>query len=134
MQHVSELRVRYVETDQMGVVHHTNYLIWCEVGRTDFIGQLGTSYAEVERQGIMLAVVEAHVKYKRSARYGDAIRVTTTIADLRSRGVTFAYDITLVDGTHIASASTVLVAVGRDGKSAVLPDPLRQALEGAIAN
>jgi acyl-CoA thioester hydrolase len=116
----------------MGVVHHTNYLVWCEVGRTDFIGGLGMTYAEVEQQGIMLAVVEAHLKYKRSARYDDQIRVTTTVAEVRSRFVTFAYDISLVDGTHLASASTALVAVGRDGKSTMLPAHLRQALEGAI--
>jgi acyl-CoA thioester hydrolase len=132
MRHVSELRVRYVETDQMGVVHHTNYLVWCEVGRTDFIGQLGMPYTEVERQGIMLAVAEARLIYKRSARYDDRVRVTTTVAEVRSRVVTFAYHIALVDGTHLVSASTVLVAVGRDGKSTVLPAPLRQALEGAI--
>ena len=116
----------------MGVAHHTSYLIWCEVARTDFIGALGTSYADIERQGIMLAVVEANVKYKRSARYDDSLLVTTTVTKLRSRGVTFAYDIALADGTHLASAFTVLVAVGRDGKSTVLSDTLRQALEGAV--
>ncbi|HXC25901.1 MAG TPA: thioesterase family protein [Gemmatimonadaceae bacterium] len=132
MRHVSELRVRYVETDQMGVAHHTNYLVWCEVGRTDFIGQLGMSYAQVEEQGIMLAVVEAHLKYKRSARYDDQVRVTTTVAEVRSRFVMFTYDISLANGTHLASASTALVAVGPDGKSTVIPTTLRQALEGTI--
>ena len=63
----SEVRVRYAETDQMGVAYHANYLVWCEVGRTDFIRHLGVTYAEMERRGVRLAVADAHLRYHASA-------------------------------------------------------------------
>src|ERR1700726_3206561 len=87
----TELRVRYAETDQMGVVYHTNYLIWCEAGRTDFIRTRGMSYAERERAGVGLAVSDLAARFHAAARYDDMIRVRTTLADVRSRGVTFEY-------------------------------------------
>jgi acyl-CoA thioester hydrolase len=133
---VSELRVRYAETDQMGVVYHANYLAWCEIGRTDLIRALGTPYAEVERQGVALAVAEANLRYVRAARYDDLIRVVTTVNDVRSRSVTFGYRIMRVEGSvpgpTLVAASTTLVAVGADGRGRALPAALRQSLEGAI--
>src|SRR5690606_1798658 len=83
--HTTKLRVRYAETDQMGVVYHTHYLVWCEIGRTDFIRQLGVSYAELERQGLFLAVAEANIRYAGSARYDDPIRVETWLDAVQSR-------------------------------------------------
>jgi acyl-CoA thioester hydrolase len=83
--HDIEFRVRYAETDQMGVVYHTNYLIWCEMGRTDFIRTRGMSYADIERAGIGLAVSELSARYHSAARYDDMIRVRTRLAELRSR-------------------------------------------------
>ncbi|MDZ7630965.1 MAG: thioesterase family protein [Gemmatimonadaceae bacterium] len=74
-----ELRVRYAETDQMGVVYHSNYLIWCEVGRTELIRQYGHSYADIERLGVGLAVSDAALRFHAPARYDDLIRVTTTL-------------------------------------------------------
>ncbi len=132
MHFVSEFRVRYAETDQMGVVYHANYLVWCEVGRTDFIRMLGMPYSEIERSGTTLAVAEATLRYKRGARYDDLVRVVTTVREVRSRSVTFAYDIALEDGSQLVTASTVLVSIGPSGKSAALPSELRHALEGAI--
>lgn len=132
MHFVSEFRVRYAETDQMGVVYHANYLVWCEVGRTDFIRMLGMPYSEIERSGTTLAVAEATLRYKRSARYDDLVRVVTTVREVRSRSVTFAYDIALEDGSQLVTASTVLVSIGPSGKSTALPSELRHALEGAI--
>jgi len=129
MQHVSEFRVRYAETDQMGVVYHANYLVWCEIGRTDFIRQLGASYAELERDGVALAVVEAHLRFTRSARYDDLIRVTTTATEVRSRVVRFDYEIGTTEGTSLASGYTTLVAMGRDGRSTTIPTSPREALE-----
>ena len=127
---VSELRVRYAETDQMGVVYHGNYLVWCEVGRTDFIRQCGMSYADMERQGVRLAVVEATVRLHASARYDDVVLVTTRLAGLRSRAVDFAYDITrLPDGARIASAETTLMSVSADGRTIALTPDVRALLE-----
>jgi len=116
----------------MGVVYHANYLVWCEVGRTDLIRALGVSYADIERAGIGLAVVEANLRYKRGARYDEQIQVVTTVAKVRSRSVTFAYDIALLDGTLLAQAYTALAAVGPDGRSTSIPPALRQAMERAI--
>lgn len=129
MRSVTELRVRYAETDQMGVVYHSNYLIWCELGRTDLIRNLGSSYAEVERQGVALAVVEAHLRYLRPARYDELIRVTTTVGEVRSRVVRFDYSIENEGGTLLVTGYTTLVAMGRDARSTAIPADLRGALE-----
>ncbi|MFS8514548.1 MAG: YbgC/FadM family acyl-CoA thioesterase, partial [Planifilum fulgidum] len=78
----TSVRVRYKETDQMGVVHHTNYIVWFEVGRTDLLRQLGLSYRDLETRGILLPVVDLSCRYAEAARYDDEIRVLTRIADL----------------------------------------------------
>jgi acyl-CoA thioester hydrolase len=80
--------VRYAETDQMGVVYHANYLVWCEIGRTDFIRALGTPYAQLERDGVLLAVSDAALRFHAAARYDDPIRVYTRLIDVRSRALT----------------------------------------------
>lgn len=130
----SEFRVRYSETDQMGVVYHTNYLVWCEIGRTDFIRASGLTYAELERRGVLLAVAEASIRYHAAARYDDLIRVDTTLAALRSRAVTFDYLITNANtGERLSSARTVLVSLDRRGRPTTLPDDFRQRLEHTIA-
>ena len=127
-----EFRVRYAETDQMGVVYHTHYLVWCEVGRTDYIRQCGMPYADMERQGVALAVADASIRYHAPARYDDLVRVETTLADVRSRAITFEYLITNVDtGERLASARTVLVSIDPDGRPVALPRHVRELLERA---
>ena len=131
---VSEIRVRYAETDQMGVVYHANYLIWCEIGRTEFIRALGGSYAEMERQGIMLAVTEVTMRMHASARYDDLVRVTTRLRAVRSRAVEFTYDIArdgsgAGGGARIASVATTLVSVSPAGRPVILPADLRALLD-----
>jgi acyl-CoA thioester hydrolase len=124
--HDVELRVRYAETDQMGVVYHTNYLVWCEVGRTDFIRARGMSYADMERAGVGLAVSDLSARFHSAARYDDAIRVRTTLVDVRSRGITFDYLITRVDtGQRLVTARTALIAIDSDGKLVSLPASIR---------
>jgi acyl-CoA thioester hydrolase len=130
----SEFRVRYSETDQMGVVYHTNYLVWCEIGRTDFIRASGLTYAELERRGVLLAVAEANIRYHAAARYDDMVRVDTTLTAVRSRAVTFDYLITNADtGERLSSARTVLVSLDRRGRPTALPDDFRQQLEQTLA-
>ena len=130
----STFRVRYAETDQMGVVYHSHYLVWCEIGRTDHIRRFGTSYADMERQGLTLAVAEASIRYLAPARYDDPIEVATTLTDVRSRSVTFAYEITNADtGIRLASASTKLVALDSNGRITTIADDLRAVLESAAA-
>lgn len=121
---VSEFRVRYGETDQMGVAYHPNYLVWCEIGRTDYIRELGVPYAELERRGHILAVAEATVRYAASARYDDLIRVETRLDAVKSRTLTFAYEISRVDPhpARLASARTTLVSIDREGAPRRLPD------------
>ncbi|HVD61949.1 MAG TPA: thioesterase family protein [Gemmatimonadaceae bacterium] len=127
-----EVRVRYAETDQMGVVYHANYLIWCEIGRTDLIRQLGTSYAELEKDGVALAVIDASLRYHFAAKYDDVIRVRTTLTDVRSRTVTFSYIIeNAATGARLASASTTLASINKEGKLVVLPGEIRKAMENA---
>lgn len=123
--------MRYAESDQMGVGYHANYLVWCEIGRTELIRQLaGVSYADLERAGVALAVSEASIRYHGSARYDDLVRVRTTLADARSRSVTFEYLITHAStGARLASARTVLVSLDVDGKPSVMPDDLRRKLQ-----
>jgi acyl-CoA thioester hydrolase len=130
MLQVTEVRVRYAETDQMGVVYHANYLAWCEIGRTDLIRALGgMTYADLEREGTALAVVEAHLRFTKPARYDDLIRVTTRVTKVRSRVVRFDYEISVVGGTSIANGYTTLVAMTRDGRGSCIPEYLRQQLE-----
>src|SRR5574341_2681341 len=83
-----ELRVRYAETDQMGVAYHTHYLVWCEVARTDHMRQRGVTYRELEGQGLRLAVVEAGVRYRQPARYDDLLSVRCDSYDLNSNLLT----------------------------------------------
>lgn len=126
-----EFRVRYAETDQMGVVYHANYLVWCEVGRTDFIRDLGLPYAEMERGGTALAVAEASVRYHAPARYDELVRVETTLSAVRSRALTFDYVIfNAATGERLATASTMLVALDKSGRPSPIPVAIRAILSG----
>jgi acyl-CoA thioester hydrolase len=128
------LRVRYAETDQMGVVYHAHYLSWCDVARTEYIRTLGASYAELERQGLLLAVTEANVRYHASARYDDDIRVEVWPEAVQSRAVTFAYRIQrAADGHRLATATTRLTALRRGGAPRTFPPELLRRLRDAVA-
>jgi acyl-CoA thioester hydrolase len=123
-----ELRVRYAETDQMGVVYHANYLVWCEIGRTELIRERFASYAEVERAGVALAVSEATLRFHAAARYDDLIRVETWVTAVRSRAVSFEYLISRVSQSdnpeRLASARTSLIALDRNSRPRKLPPEL----------
>jgi acyl-CoA thioester hydrolase len=137
MASASTVRVRYAETDQMGVAYHANYLIWCEVGRTDYIRAVGVSYAELERQGIRLAVADAQLRFHSSARYDDVVTIDTRLVGVRSRMVTFTYELSraLENGSaeRLASAMTSLVALDAAGRPTTLPAAFRALLERAAA-
>lgn len=129
----SEVRVRYAETDQMGVAYHANYLVWCEVGRTDLIRELHRSYRDVEKEGIGLAVAEANVRYHAPARYEDQLVIDTTVEAVASRTVTFGYRIAHAEsGQKLVTASTVLICIDRAGRVTTMPTELRRALEQAL--
>lgn len=122
------LRVRYAETDQMGVVYHAHYLVWMEIGRTELLRALGHPYDELERQGLLFAVSEVAVRYAGAARYGEVVAVTTTLAEVRSRGVTFAYDVAGAGGEPIARARATVVALDREWRPRRIPETLLEDL------
>jgi acyl-CoA thioester hydrolase len=124
-----EFRVRYGETDQMGVVHHRHYLVWCELARTDHMREAGVSYRELEEQGLKLPVVEACVRYRQPARYDDPIRVRCWVRDVRSRQVSFGYAVERADtGTLLATAHTSLIAVDSRHALTTIPPAIRARL------
>lgn len=119
----TRLRVRYAETDQMGVVYHANYLVWFEVGRVEFIRQMGMEYAAMEREGALIAVVEATARYKAPARYDEELAVRTYLAGLRSGIVRFRYAVVRVeDEVVLCEGETTHFVVGRDMKRREMPE------------
>ena len=124
---VSTLRVRYAETDKMGVVYYANYLVWFEVGRADLLRSLGWSYREMEIAGISLPVIEAHCQYLRPARYDDEIEVKTEGRMLSPVRMEFEYQVVrIVDGTLAAEGKTVHAALDPSGKPCRLPARVRE--------
>lgn len=88
----SVIRVRYQETDQMGVVYHTNYLVWFEIGRTDYIRHFGISYRKLEEWGLLLPVVDVQCRYLQPARYDDEISIYTHLSAYNGSKLTFSYE------------------------------------------
>ena len=119
----SRVRVRYAETDQMGVVYHANYLVWFEIGRVDFIRELGLDYRSMEREeNAMIAVVEATARYKAPARYDDELIVRTSLAGVRGSIVRFRYAIVRAsDETLLCEGETVHIVVDREMKKREMP-------------
>ena len=132
----SVFRVRYAETDQMGVVHHGSYIVWCEIGRTDLMREIGVRYAELEAAGVFLPVAELNIRYRSSARYDELIEVVTRVVRVQSRAVTFHYEIRRHDdGASLAEAETTLVAMNASGSARTLPaDILARFREFEIAS
>ena len=119
-----DVEVRYVETDQMGVVHHANYLVWFELARTGLCRLTGHHYADVERLGYRLMVTAAELRYRRGARYGETVQVGCWIERLGSRGIRFAYEVRR-DGTVLATGATEHVWVEiASGKPCRTPVPI----------
>ena len=122
-----DLEVRYAETDQMGVVHHATYLIWFELARTRLCSLSGFHYADIERLGYFLMVTGARLSYRRGAHYGETVRVTSWVAELGSRRLTFAYEVRR-GKELLATGSTEHVWVERaNGRPCRTPEPLRDA-------
>jgi acyl-CoA thioester hydrolase len=119
----TRVRVRYAETDQMGVVYHANYLIWFEVGRVEFIRQLGMDYKHMEQEeNALIAVVEVTARYKAPARYDDELLIRTTLAGVRGSIVRFRYVVLrAADELVLCEGETVHVVVGRDMKRREMP-------------
>ena len=128
-----EFRVRYSETDQMGIAYHGHYLAWCEMARTEHMRRLGVRYRDLEDGGIRLAVSEAQVRFAKSARYDDPLRVTAWLTDVASRRVAFGYAIERTDdGAELATASTALISVDVNGRPTRLPAEVLARLEALV--
>jgi len=127
-QSITTLRVRYAETDQMGVVYYANYLVWFEVARADLLRSLGWTYREMEATGVFLPVIEAHCEYRRPARYDEQIEVRTEGRLCSPVRMEFTYDVVLAMSNETAAIGrTVHAALGRDGRPCRLPDRVREA-------
>lgn len=117
----------------MGVVYHANYLVWCEIARTDHIRELGPSYRDLEARGIRLAVTEASLRYIAPARYDDRIRIETRITAISSRTITFDYTIRNAKGLErLATARTVLISLDATNRVSALPPDVRRALAESV--
>jgi len=124
---ISTLRVRYAETDKMGIVYYANYLVWFEVARAELLRSLGWTYREMEHAGVALPVIEAHCEYHRPARYDDEIEVRTEGRMLSPVRMEFRYEVyRSEDQAHTASGRTVHAAVNLDGRPCRLPARVRE--------
>ncbi len=119
-----KIRVRYAETDQMGVVYHSNHFVWFEVGRVEFFRQLGFSYKDMEEQdGCHIAVVDARCRYKAPARYDDEVVVRTQLKNVRESLVHFVYELVRAsDGFLLAEGETMHVVIDREMKKTPIPE------------
>jgi acyl-CoA thioester hydrolase len=128
---VSRLRVRYAETDQMGVVYYANYLVWFEVARTDLLRHAGCTYREMELDGFALPVVESHCLYRRSARYDDEIELMASGSLLSPVRVRFDYQVVRAsDRTLLAEGHTIHASLDPDGRPRRLPDRVALIFSG----
>jgi acyl-CoA thioester hydrolase len=130
----TRVRVRYAETDQMGVVYHANYLVWFEVGRVEFIRQMGLDYRSMEKEeNAMIAVVEATARYKAPARYDDELIVRTTLAGVRGSIVRFRYAVVrAADEQLLCEGETVHLVVDRDMKKRDMPERYAQQFQDML--
>lgn len=128
------LRARYAETDQMGVVYHANHFIWFEVGRVEFLRQLGFSYREMEEHdGCFIAVVDARCRYKAPAHYDDEVIVRTHLKNVRESLVHFGYELTRAgDGVLLAEGETMHVVTDANMNKRSIPDKYATAFREAM--
>lgn len=121
-----EVEVRYAETDQMGVVHHANYVVWFELARTRLCSHTGFHYAEIEGLGYLLMVTGVEVRYHRPARYGDVARVVCWCERMASRGLRFAYEIFKGDERLVTGATEHVWIERASGRPCRIPEVLRE--------
>lgn len=123
------LRVRYAETDQMGVVHHSNYLVWFEAARSEYCRKQGIPYNEMEVDGIRLPIVEARCRYRRPARYDEEVTIEVRPTAVTRRLVRFAYRV-LRDGEVLAEGETTQMPTGPNGRPCTLPEGIAARFAG----
>jgi acyl-CoA thioester hydrolase len=118
----TRVRVRYAETDQMGIVYHANYLVWMEIGRVEFCRAAGIRYRDLETEGVLLVVAEANCRFQAPARYDDEIRIRTCLGEANSRVLRFEYELfDVTSGQRLATGFTKHIFCGRDLRPSKLP-------------
>jgi len=125
MKNETSFAVRYAETDQMGVVHHSNYLVWFEVGRTNFMNATGFNYAELEKNGMLAPVIDANLQYIQPAKYGDHVTIMTTLAEYNGIRMTYYYEVSNEKSEILVKGNTSHTIVK---KEAFKPVRLRNVL------
>jgi acyl-CoA thioester hydrolase len=130
----TRLRVRYAETDQMGVVYHANHFVWFEVGRVELFRQLGFSYKQMEREdGCFIAVAEAHCRYKAPVHYDDEVLVRTYVKHVRERVIRFGYELCRADNAALlAEGETTHIVADREMKPRAMPGKYLQVFRAAV--
>ncbi len=124
---VAEIEVRYAETDQQGVAYHANYFVWMEIGRTRYLEALGFPYHRMEADGALFSVMEARCRFSGAARYGERVEIATRVTALRSRSVTFGYELRAA-GRPLATGETILISLDRERRPHRIPAPIARAL------
>ena len=120
-----QIRVRYAETDRMGLLHHANYLVYFEQGRTELLRQQGRSYKDVEDEGFFLVLAKIEVRYRQPARYDDLLTLRTIVTRTTPARIEHRYEV-LRDGQLLAEGSSTLACVDRDGRLQKMPEWLYQ--------
>jgi acyl-CoA thioester hydrolase len=131
----SRVRVRYAETDQMGVVYHSNHFIWFEIGRVELLRQLGFSYRDMEQKdGCFIAVVDARCRYKAPVRYDDEVIIRTQLKNVRESVIHFSYELFRAeDSLLLAEGETTHIVTDAQMKTTALPEKYRKVLQEAAA-
>ena len=130
---VARVRVRYAETDQMGVVYHANYLVWFEVARVEILRSLGLSYKQFEAEGFMIAVVDARARYRSPAKYDDDIAIEARIAAFRGPLISFTYRVMRAeDGTLLAEGETTHIVVNKAMEKTIMPQHYAEAFRNLM--
>lgn len=124
-----EERVRYAETDQMGVAHHSSYLLWFEIGRTEFCRKKGLPYSEIEKRGFYLVVVEVHCRYRKPLFYDQKFKIRTKLEEINGRKVKFSYQLLSGDESIHAEGYSTHVATDKNGKAVVIPEDIISILK-----
>lgn len=123
-----QIRVRYAETDRMGLLHHANYLVYFEQGRTELLRSVGLTYRELEDQGYLLVLTKVEVRYRTPARYDDLLTLRTSVVRTTTVRIDHRYEV-LRDGVLVAEGASTLACVDRDGRVQALPEYLREENE-----
>jgi len=129
----SLIRVRYAETDAQRVVYHGSYVVWFEVGRTEYCERVGYPYPRMEAEGVFITVVGLRVRYRKAARYGDVVTVRTRFGGMRSRGCVFLYEVLLPDGSVACEGETQHLFLDPSGRPRSVPEPIAAAFRAFTA-